>query len=388
MNQPLLWFIAISMAFTSAWLLKRSSVAKSSLVNSITFYVLVMMAAMFVGAVFYLAHRTQFGLAEALGLNMIVMSVGVIAVLQYWTKDDSIDEREGSLEELGKSDESELQRSIDISRAYVVYFLVMMASMTAVGFVYVLNTALVGLNEGLLLGNAIMIPGIVIILWYASKHPNVSDQPRIQSNQSRKIERWILVFLVLLNEFVMGWAFVLASGNSEITNGSLLNIVFSTLNYVTGTDWFLFTLALEIAFSIYMLRNFFSVDFIRIAYLQSLLLIFIPTTIDVIFWPMLCVIAGVAILSSLAVLSYHLNQQKNSRDESLERYLRLLLVLNALILVGTLTWIFSGNVLILLSCVIVWAVLYFSAILERIIPKGEHLSTPATTLLPAAKDSL
>lgn len=364
------------MACSSAWLLKRSSIAKSSLVNSIVFYILAMMASMFAGAVLYFAQPTLVGIVEALGLNMIVMSVGAIAVLHNWTGREGDDEGK-AIENFGKSDEKlELQRAIIISRAYVVYFLVMMASMTAVGIVYILDTAVMGLVEGLILGNAIMVPGVVAILWYASKHPNEINELSEQANRSIKLERWTLVFLVLLNEFVMGWAFVLASESSAITNGSLLDITASTLNKVSGSDWFLFTLSFEVLFSLYMLRRFFSTDFIKMGCLQSLILVFVPTTIDGHVWTTICVFAELAILTGLVIFSYHYLHKKQAVSQNIRKYLRIVLILDSLILVGSLIWILDGSVLILYTCVVGEAVLYFNAILERISIEKDKLNSP------------
>lgn len=360
-NEPLLWLIALFMAFSSAWLLKRSSVAKSSIINSVVFYVLVMMAAMFVGAVLYFERPGQYGLAEGLGLNMVVMTVGVIVVLHYWTRDDKVEEEQN----VDISDEAGLKRSIVISRAYVLYFLVMMVSMSAVGGVYILNTALTGLNEGLVLGNVIMVPGVFAILWYASKHP--SDSGRVSNIRSMNLERWTLVFFVLLNEFVMGWAFVLASGTSPLFgSGYLLTTITLTLDHVAGSDWFLFTLAFEIIFSIVMLREFLSRDFVTVAILQSLALFFAPTAMQGKVWGEICILGDIAILMGIIILSYPQFTKGQPATENFRRYLKILIVLDSLAVAGTLVWAATGNPIILLPSLVAETVLYFYAILERV----------------------
>lgn len=352
------------MAFSSAWLLRRSSVARSTLVNSIVFYVLVMMASMFAGAVFYFLQPTPVGLAEALGLNMVVMSVGVIAVLHFWatSEDDNSEKLETE-----SPDEAGLQRAILISRAYVIYFLVMMASMTAVGFVYILDTAMTGLDEGLVLGNAIMVPGIIAILWYASKHPGeTKKESAVLKNRSASLERWVLVFLVLLNEFFMGWTFLLATGNALMIGNSFVTI-FTAVSNVLGSDWFLFTLAFEILFSIYMLRNFFSKEFVRISCLQAFTLIFVPTVFNDHLWATICILSDLAILGGLVAFSYRHLYDKELENQIFRKYLWMLLVLDGLIVTGSLIWIVSGNYLVLFVGIVGETVLYFNAILERII---------------------
>ncbi len=57
------------MAYTSSWLLKKASNAKSSLDNAIVFYILVMMASMLAGAILYFLDPTTTGIIEGLGLH-------------------------------------------------------------------------------------------------------------------------------------------------------------------------------------------------------------------------------------------------------------------------------------------------------------------------------
>lgn len=349
------------------------------------FYILVMMAGMFAGAVLYFAQPTLTGIAEALGLNMVVMGVGAIAVLHNWTGhegDVEEDEKVATTENFGKpSDELELKRAIVISRAYVIYFLVMMASMSAVGFVYIFDTAVIGLDEGLILGNAMMVPGIVAILWYASKHPNDINELPAQTTRSIKLERWTLVFLVLLNEFLMGWAFVLASGSRVITSGSFMSIASSTFNNVTGSDWFLFTLSSEVVFSLYLLRKFFPREFVKIGCLQSLILIFVPTAIDGRIWTATCVFAELAILAGFILLY---QQRQNKKQSGILKYLRAVLIFDSLVVAGSLIWIVGGSVFILYACVVGEAIIYFSAILERIGIGKEKPTSPRVSGQTAA----
>ncbi len=376
LNQLLLWFLAIPMAYANAWLLKRSAIAKASLVDSVVFYILVMMASMFGGAVIYFEQPTGTGLAEGLGLNLIVMSVGVFAVLHYWTKNDSVEEGE-SAEHAERTEEQDLQRSIVISRAYVVYFLVMMASMTAVGFVYIFDTTTEGLNIGLLLGNLIMVPGIAMILRHALKHPGDTDESLARVNPSQRLGRWTLVFLVLLNEFVMGWAFILASGNLAAPSEASLSVLASTLNSVAGSDWFLFTLSAEILFSIYMLRRFFSENFIRTVYLQSLILIFVPTAIAGNSWSTISLVIAVALFAVLILFSYRELGSKRLEGQEIKKYVRKALLLDLVAVIGTFFWTTTGNDLVLFAGLAGESILYFDSILERVsVEKRTRISTP------------
>jgi hypothetical protein len=364
MDQLWLWLLAIPMAYTSAWLLKKASNAKSSLDNAIVFYILVMMASMFGGAVLYYLVPTITGIDEALGLNMIVMSVGVIAVLRYWTTSDiQVDDSK-----IGTTaDELELEKSIIISRAFVVYFLVMMASMTATGIVYIVNTALTGLEEGLIAGTAIMTVGVIVVLRHAYNH---SSQVKISTIENRrstrsKLVRSILVSFILLNEFLMGWSFTLAYGSPKISTGSLFQVVASTLTSVTGSDWFLFTMVLEMLLTIYMLRDVFSKNFIGIVCLQSAAMFFVPTAINSPMWVALSETLEAVISIGLAILAYEYLIRNRQNYQAVKNYVLLLLLLYSAMIAGFLIWISEGNSILLLGSVIGEIVLYFNAILEK-----------------------
>jgi len=368
------------MAYTSAWLLKRASNAKSMLDNAIVFYVLVMMASMLASAVWYFLEPTTIGIIEALGLNMFVMSAGVIAVLRYWAGES--DEAEES--EVGMDpNELELERSVKISSGYVVYILVMMASMTVTEIFYTINTALTGLEEGLIAGTVIMTAGVIFILWYSSRHSTKIKSSVVENSQSTrsKFVRSTLISLIMVNEFMMGWLFTLVSGTPKIYGATLPQITESTFTSVAGSDWFLFTMALEIILSIYMLRNAFSRNFVRIVCLQSLAILFVPTAINAPLWVELSTCPDSVILVGL-VLAY-----KNSlNDQPVRKYSLVLLVLYSLMLVGFLLWAVQGNALLLLLSIIGEMVLYFNTIIERISVGLDRSDSQKLTESPGAED--
>ena len=375
------------MAYSSAWLLKKSSLAGSPLVNAVAFYILIMMASMFLGATLYLLQPTLTGLAEGLGFNMVVMTVGIIAVLHYWTSGKDEEERLAETS-AGNSDEAELQRSIIISQAYVVYFLVMMASMTATGMIYIINTAMIGLDEGLIAGTAIMTPGVALVIWYALKHSNQMIEQKNVETTSSGPARLTLIFFVLLNEFVMGWTFILATGDSGISGATLGQLIVSTLSYVGGSDWFLFTLAFEILFTVFMLRKMFSREFVRIVSLQILTLVFVPTAIAYHSWAVLCEIADVLILAILFILAIRYLTNGQLSNDGVRRYLLTLLVLYGISVLGSFIFVSEGITLVLLIPLLGEIILYFNTILERIrVEKGQEIRLKPTEVLDSGQVS-
>jgi hypothetical protein len=374
LNQFWLWYLAVPMAYFSAWLLKRASNAKSSLDNAIVFYILAMMASMLVGAIWYFLEPTTTGVIEGLGLNMFVMSVGVIAVLRYWAG-----EGEGEDSEITTDpNELELERAIKISSGYVVYILVMMASMTATETFYIINTALTGLEEGLIAGTVIMTAGVVGILWYSSRHSKIKI-PVDGNNATTKLVRSSLISLVLLNEFLMGWLFTVVTGTPKITGGSLAQIAGSTVTSVAGSDWFLFTMALEITLSMYMLRSAFSKKFVGLACMQSLALLFVPTAINMPVWVDLCAAVDATILLGFLILGYRYWFKHSTNDDLARRYFLALLTFYVAAMAGFIVWVVQGSALLLLISMAGGMVLYFKTIIERTTMKASRSMTQRLT---------
>jgi len=373
------------MAYTSAWLLKRASNAKSSLENAIVFYILVMMASMLAGAIWYFLEPTTIGIIEGLGLNMIVMSVGVIAVLRYWSNEGEVDESEITMD----ANELELERSIKISSGYVVYILVMMASMTATETFYIINTALTGLEEGLIAGTVIMTAGAIGILWYSSKHSQrkIPADENIRSIRS-KFVRSTLISLILLNEFLMGWLFTVVSGTPKISGDSLPQIAGSTLISVAGSDWFLFTMVLEIVLSIYMLRSAFSKKFIGLVCMQALALLFVPTAIKASLWIDLSACIDSIIFTVFVILAYeYLYKNRLGGNEPVRKYFLKLIVLYSLMMAGFAIWADQRNALLLLVSVIAGMVLYFNTIIGRVSMVAGGRTSHRIAETPAIEDN-
>ena len=360
-----LWLLAVLMAYITAELTRRASNAKSALDSAVVFFILAMMAGMFAGAVLYLQNSTLLGLNEALALNMGVMTVGAIAVLRYWTTtSDELGTTAGLSPPAKTSDELELERSMITTRVYVVYFLVMMASMTAIGIIYVIDTAMIGLEEGLIVGNAIMTAGVLDVLRYAFKHNEGRKTGRISVRSPHA--RATLISLVLLNEFLMGWTFVAASTSSTpIISSQQLNIVVtSTFTSVAGSDWFLFTMVLEMILSIYMLRREFTKEFVELVLFQSSAMFFVPTAIKgVISWSEFCIFFECAAMLVLGALAYEYLYRNRISGKEIRQYLFAFLIFYSVTIVGLVIWILLGNSLLLLVSIIGAMVLYFDAIL-------------------------
>ena len=155
------------MAYAVAWVVKRSSDVKSPADLAYAFFLLVMMASMYAGAIIYLLNSTTFAVVEAVALNMSVMTVGILVVLKYWISEQTVRTDTATESSAG---EISLEQSVTISNAYVIFFVVFLASMTATGLIYIIDSSSFGLEVALGAGTVIMTIGVLAILRYAMQH--------------------------------------------------------------------------------------------------------------------------------------------------------------------------------------------------------------------------
>jgi polyferredoxin len=295
LEQLWLWIIAVPMAFITSLLVKRAIYAKSRPDIALVLYLLVTMASMFGGGVIYLLSPSIASIVEALGFNAILMIGGAIVLLHNWT--------ERSLDE-------EIQR-IAVSNS----------------------------QEG-------------------------STETSAQSVQSARAYplsvslRVSAISLILLNEFLMGWAFVLASGSST-------SIDISTFSRVVGSDWFIFTMVLEMIFSVYMLRRDLPRSFFIIVLAQSVVMFFAPTALSNSSWVTLSIYLGSISMIGLLIFLYEYLFKTRIITNTVRVYFLGLLGIYAAMMAGLFVWIMQGNALLFVLSIIGEMVLYFGLILSK-----------------------
>ncbi len=287
------------MALVTSWLVKRTIYAKSVADKALVFYLLVTMASMFGGAVIYLLSPSLTSIVEAVGLNAILMTGGIIVVLRFWTErliDEKLPETEGSL------------------------------------------TVSATTNSESVTGSTTAVP----------------------SGQSSLLVRGIAIFLILLNEFLMGWAFVLASGSSSVVSGNVL----STFDSVVGSDWFIFTMVLEMILSVYLLRDSLPKNFFIIVLLQSVIMFFAPTAINDPNWVTWSIYLGSIAMIGLLIFFYEYLFNHRLISSGIRHYLVALIAIYALMMAGLYVWLVQGSSLLFVLSILAEMGLYFNAILR------------------------
>lgn len=283
------------MAVITSWLVKRTIYAKTSADRALVFYLLVTMASMFGGAVIYLLSPSITTIVEAVALNAVLMTGGIIVVLRFWAErltDEKLAESMG---------QSNSQSTVTTS---------------------------------------------------------IGTAPAELPTTSNLATRALAIFLILLNEFLMGWTFVLASGSSPASN------LLSAFDSVVGSDWFIFTMVMEMILSIYMLKSSLPKNFFIIVLLQSVIMFFAPTALNNGTWVTASIYLGSVAMIGLLIFFYEYLFNHRSISVGIRQYLVALMAIYALMMAGLYVWLIQGSSLLFVISIIAEMTLYFNAIIR------------------------
>ena len=259
---------------------------------------------------------------------------------------------------------------------FIIFILISMLAMVVSAVAYLLSPS-TGLLLDLIVINMFVMTGGVLpiflfislrlpqdqsVLEEASQTPKITQQG--VSTKPLESHRGLIVplvaILVLLNEFFMGWALVIASGMG--TNQSTPLALFSS---VVNSYWFVFTMSGEMLLTTYLLRNEIGRSFVYIVAFQSLIMLFSPPAVDNSNWIWLSVIVGSALMIVLVIYIFEFMARNNSIDQNFANYTFRLLAIYGLMMFGLFVWelyhvgsVFSVSILIEM-------LVYFYLILNR-----------------------
>jgi polyferredoxin len=359
-DQSILWVIALTMALTTAWISKKAAHAQTTIDNAYGNFLLAMMVSMLGSAAYYLLVGTILSLVEAFIASMAVMTVGVWLLLSHWAKDESEELFERPVEEASLED-ARVQKAIRVTRGYVIFLVTMIVSMTEAGFVYLLDPTRIGIEIALGSGFAITTAGIIVIIRDASIKPSSAGGLTLSRSSLTKTT---IITLILVNEFLMGWVFTMASGSIAPTSSSSSSLL-STFSYIVGSYWFIFIMAIEMAFTIYVFRNELPKSLLVLLCLQAAVMFLSPTALDNGLWVSVSVFAGAGFMTVLFVFMFEYLARKNSIDKKIANYYLALLGTYALMMGGLYLWKINGDELLFAISIILEMAIYFDLILNR-----------------------
>lgn len=381
LDLSILWVIAISMALSTAWVARKAAYAKTPIDHAYGIFVLVMMVSMLGSAAYYLELETVTELVEAFVVSMVVMTVGVWIVLSYWARDSGetiVQEEEekvltasdgGRSFAEGQSSSSlndpGLQKAMRLTRGYAIFFLSMFVSMIVIAMIYILDPTRTGIEIALGAGMAISVTGVLVIVRDASKRTLVVGErdTTIQKNIVSKstLIRGTVIALILVNELLMGWVFVRASGVLAPLDAPPL----SSFSYIVSSSWFIFIMVAEMSFTIYAFRRDLPKHLVVLLILQAAIMFLSPTAISSELWAGTAVYLSAVFMTVLFVFMFEYLSRNNSIDRSFANYYLALLLAYALMMGGLYLWRINGDELLFAVSIVFEMAVYFKLILNR-----------------------
>jgi polyferredoxin len=244
----------------------------------------------------------------------------------------------------------------------VLFLLAMMASMFVSAVVYLYLPTVVTVFELVALNMVSMSLGLVPLLAALFRGDRLLAETRRGSAiSSRSIVFAAIVGLALLSEAFMGWTFAILSGVAQTSPLGVLPSFVTSM----GSYWFLFTMAAEMAATLYLVGERFPSSFRLLVGLQATVMVLSPTAIGSSTWVRWALWGntGGMILAIILVFEY-LYKNKTVAAGALT-YLVCLLGAYALMMAGTFVWLLYGDLSLFVLSVVAEMVVYFGIVLDE-----------------------
>jgi len=238
-----------------------------------------------------------------------------------------------------------------------IFVLAMMASMFVGATIYYLQPSFqnlwiaIGFNQ--------------LVMWIAAI-PILSSL--IGEERGKPIKRksiTTLIFLVLVNEFFMGWAFGLITQPDLYSINLMLSSPLTLFANVINSYWFIFPMGTEMILTTYLLKKGTFRGFLIVALFQALIMIFTPTAISSDLWMNLSTVVGSVVMTILFILILHDLYKTKEVNQEFSNYLLILFIIFAFMMGGIYEWMVDGNATILALSLIAEMSLYFFYIVNR-----------------------
>lgn len=244
-----------------------------------------------------------------------------------------------------------------------LFLLAMMAAMFGGAVLYFAHPSAASLVEGLWVASLAMSLSVVplFLLFARDARARLAGGP--PPSLARTAPYFALaIALVLGNELLMGWAFLLASGSLPAMAGGIAGAVALFENIVTSS-WFLFTMALEMGLTTFLLRERLPRIAVVVLLLQAAIMVLSPTALPDATWRAASIYLGSALMIGLVVLLMEYLYRHRELNAHLARYLPRLLGAYGAMMAGLFLWVQYGSVDLFALSIVAEMVVYFEAVL-------------------------
>ncbi|MCI4331832.1 MAG: hypothetical protein L3K19_08340 [Thermoplasmata archaeon] len=249
--------------------------------------------------------------------------------------------------------------------AVVLFLFSMMTAMLVGALLYLANPGRASLLEGLwIAGGAMSVIGLPL-LRILVREANARETEGAGFRPPTIRRRWIfgvsILGAVVLNEFLMSWAFQLAAGASTSSAAGSISLA---LVHGVNSPWFVFPMALEMALSAILLRAVLPRAFVGLLIAQSIVMtVSPPAFVDPTgrLWAI-----GLASAGMIGVIVFVMEYLYRHRQLQpvLSGYFLALMSIYAVMMAGLYLWIVYGAGFLFASAVLLEMALFLDAVVR------------------------
>lgn len=244
----------------------------------------------------------------------------------------------------------------------VMFLLAMMASMFVSAVVYLYYPSFVALFVLVALNMVAMSIGIVPIFMTFAKGDKQLEETRIGRRvSSRAIVIAAIIVMALLSEVFMGWTFALISGATSTTTQSALSALIDSMS----TYWFIFTMAGEMAVTLYLVGRNFPTVFRWLVAIQTFVMVLSPTAIASSAWSFETLLGNSAVMIVAVIVVLEFLFRNRSPAVGASNYMLRLIGAYALMMAGLFLWLMDGDVLLFVISIVAEMTIYFNIVLNE-----------------------
>ena len=246
----------------------------------------------------------------------------------------------------------------------LLFLLTMMATMfisTVIYLYYPGFTTLIILAAFNMVTMSVYLVPILGALFFGDR--TLEEIRRRSSVSTRTVVVGAAIALVIVSEITMGWTFALFAGTVSTAGG--LSSVLSAIVVSSSSYWFIFTMASEMAITLFWVRKRFPRGIAWIVAAQTAIMFLSPTAINGSGWANFSLLAGSAVMIVLFVYVFEFLYKNRTSNRATLNYLALLMFAYALMMAGLFVWFLDADATIFVSSVMVEMVVYFYIVFEE-----------------------
>ncbi len=246
----------------------------------------------------------------------------------------------------------------------LLFLLTMMATMTISAVVYLYYpgfTTLVILLAFNMVSMSVFLVPVLMTLFFGDRQ--LEEIRKGSKVSSRTLIVGSVIALVITSEVFMGWAFAMVGGAVPTMGG--LQTVCATVVTSSSSYWFIFTMASEMAVTLFWARKRFPKGIRWVVAAQTAIMFLSPTAISNSEWADFSLLAGSAVMIVLFIYVFEFLYTNRTLNLGLLNYIVCVTLAYSFMMAGLFVWFLDGDASVFVLSVTMEMIVYFYIVLEE-----------------------